>query len=104
MSQDYFEPINWGNKKNKKKTAKKSFRGGMSDFGYGYGGGGGDFIMPQQEQVFVDDFFDNYESLLCSIMKQSENFSGPFVDVYKLDNNKIKEINNILENYKIKKK
>jgi hypothetical protein len=57
MSQDYFEPINWGNKKNKKKTATKSFRGGMSDFGYGYGGG--DFIMPQQEQVFVDDFFDN---------------------------------------------
>jgi hypothetical protein len=52
----------------------------------------------------IDDFFDNYESLLCSIMKQSENFSGPFVDVYKLDNNKIKEINNILENYKIKKK
>jgi flagellar biosynthesis GTPase FlhF len=56
MSQDYFEPINWGNKKNKKKTATKSFRGGMSDFGYGYGGG--DFNMPQ-EQVFVDDFFDN---------------------------------------------
>jgi hypothetical protein len=37
-------------------------------------------------------------------MKQSENFSGPFVDVYKLNSNKIKEINNILENYKIKKK
>ena len=52
----------------------------------------------------IDDFFDNYESLLCTIMKQSENFSGPFVDVYKLDSNKIKEINNILENYKIKKK
>jgi len=52
----------------------------------------------------IDDFYDNYESLLCDIMKQSENFSGPFVDVYKLDNNKINEINNILENYKIKKK
>jgi hypothetical protein len=52
----------------------------------------------------IDDFYDNYESLLCTIMKQSENFSGPFVDVYKLDNNKINEINNILENYKIKKK
>lgn len=52
----------------------------------------------------IDDFFDNYESLLCTIMKQSENFSGPFVDVYKLYSNKIKEINNILENYKIKKK
>ena len=52
----------------------------------------------------IDDFFDNYESLLCTIMKQSENFSGPFVDVYKLNSNKIKEINNILENYKIKKK
>lgn len=52
----------------------------------------------------IDDFFDIYESLLCTIMKQSENFSGPFVDVYKLDTNKIKEINNILENYKIKKK
>ena len=52
----------------------------------------------------IYDFFDNYESLLCTIMKQSETFSGPFVDVYKFDNNKIKEINNILENYKIKKK
>jgi len=52
----------------------------------------------------IDDFFDNYESLLCTIMKQSENFSGPFLDVYKLDNNKINEINNILDNYKIKKK
>lgn len=52
----------------------------------------------------IDDFFDNYESLLCTIMKQCENLSGPFVDVYKLDSNKIKEINNILENYKIKKK
>jgi hypothetical protein len=52
----------------------------------------------------IDDFFDNYESLLCSALKQSESFSGPFVDVYKVDNNKIKEINDILENYKIKKK
>jgi hypothetical protein len=52
----------------------------------------------------IDDFYDNYESILCTTMKQSENFSGPFVDVYKLDNNKINEINNILENYKIKKK
>jgi len=52
----------------------------------------------------IDDFYDNYESLLCTIMKQSENFSGPFLDVYKLDNNKINEINNILDNYKIKKK
>jgi hypothetical protein len=52
----------------------------------------------------IDDFFDNYESLLCTTLKQSENFSGPFVDVYKVDNNKMKEINDILENYKIKKK
>ena len=52
----------------------------------------------------IDDFYDNYESLLCTIMKQSENLSGPFIDVYKLNSNKINEINNILENYKIKKK
>jgi len=52
----------------------------------------------------IDDFFDNYESLLCTVLKQSESFSGPFVDVYKVDNNKIKEINDILENYKTKKK
>jgi len=52
----------------------------------------------------IDDFFDNYESLLCNTLKQSESFSGPFVDVYKVDNNKIKEINDILENYKTKKK
>jgi hypothetical protein len=52
----------------------------------------------------IDDFFDNYESLLCTVLKQSENFCGPFVDVYKVDNNKIKEINEILENYKTKKK
>ena len=52
----------------------------------------------------IDDFFDNYESLLCTVMKQSEKLSGPFVDVYKLDNNKMQEINNILDNYKIKKK
>jgi hypothetical protein len=52
----------------------------------------------------IDDFYDNYESLLCTIMKQSENLNGPFVDVYKLNSNKIKEINNILDNYKIKKK
>ena len=52
----------------------------------------------------IDDFFDNYESLLCTTLKQGESFSGPFVDVYKVDNNKIKEINDILENYKTKKK
>jgi len=52
----------------------------------------------------IDDFFDNYESLLCTVLKQSESFIGPFVDVYKVDNNKIKEINDILENYKTKKK
>jgi hypothetical protein len=52
----------------------------------------------------IDDFFDIYESLLCTVLKQSESFSGPFVDVYKVDNNKIKEINDILENYKTKKK
>jgi hypothetical protein len=52
----------------------------------------------------IDDFFDNYESMLCTVFKQSESFSGPFIDVYKVDNNKIKEINDILENYKTKKK
>jgi hypothetical protein len=52
----------------------------------------------------IDDLFDNYESLLCTALKQSESFSGPFIDVYKVDNNKIKEINDILENYKTKKK
>ena len=40
----------------------------------------------------IDDFFDNYESLLCTVLKQSESFSGPFVDVYKVDNNKIREL------------
>jgi hypothetical protein len=58
MSEDYFEPINWGNKKNKKKTAnKKNFRGIMSDFGYG-----GDVFVSQP--VFVDDFFDNSYNLV----------------------------------------
>ena len=52
----------------------------------------------------IDDFFDNYESLLCTVLKQSESFIGPFVDVYKVDINKVKEINDILENYKTKKK
>ena len=52
----------------------------------------------------IDDFFDNYETLLCNVLKQSESFSGPFVDVYIVDNNKILEINQILENYKTKKK
>jgi hypothetical protein len=52
----------------------------------------------------LDDFFDNYELLLCNVLKQSENFSGPFIDVYKVDTNKILEINQILDNYKTKKK
>jgi hypothetical protein len=52
----------------------------------------------------IDDFFDNYESLLCTALKQCESFSGPFIDVYKVDNNKIQEINDILEYYKTKKK
>jgi glutamyl/glutaminyl-tRNA synthetase len=52
----------------------------------------------------IDDFFDNYETILCNALKQSESFSGPFVDVYKVDNNKILEINQILDNYKTKKK
>lgn len=52
----------------------------------------------------IDDFYDNYESLLCTALKQCESFSGPFIDVYKVDNNKIQEINYILENYNIKKK
>lgn len=52
----------------------------------------------------LDDFFDNYESLLCNTYKQSENFKGPFIDVYKISSDKIKEINNILESYKTKKK
>jgi hypothetical protein len=52
----------------------------------------------------IDDFFDNYETILCNVLKQSDSFSGPFVDVYIVDNNKILEINQILENYKTKKK
>ena len=52
----------------------------------------------------IDDFFDNYETILCNVLKQSENFNGPYIDVYVLDSNKINEINQILENYKNKKK
>jgi hypothetical protein len=52
----------------------------------------------------LDDFFDNYENLLCNTYKQSENFKGPFIDVYKISSDKIKEINNILDSYKTKKK
>jgi hypothetical protein len=52
----------------------------------------------------LDDFFDNYESLLCTNLKQGETFKGPFIDIYKIDDSKFKEINQILENYKIKKK
>jgi hypothetical protein len=52
----------------------------------------------------IDDFYDNYENLLCTTYKQSENFKGPFFEIYKITPDKIKEINNILESYKTKKK
>lgn len=52
----------------------------------------------------IDDFYDNYEKILCNVLKQSDNFSGPYVDVYTVNNNKIVEINQILDNYKTKKK
>lgn len=52
----------------------------------------------------IDDFFDNYETILCKVLKKGENFNGPFFDVLQVDNNKIQEINKILDNYKTKKK